>query len=161
MGTVQNASAQHTHNYYTAANGRLCEYSVNKITVFDRFARRNGKRAQDPFCRVGSARIKEESRSAKWLRVLPGGRSDRIQRLASLACISSPSRSSFASVRILGGSLRTGAGSPHSQQHKNNGHPTRDARYFGAGSRGRTGTVSLPTDFESVTSANSIIPAFT
>ncbi len=29
----------------------------------------------------------------------------------------------------------------------------------GAGDRGRTGTVSLPTDFESVTSANSITPA--
>ena len=31
--------------------------------------------------------------------------------------------------------------------------------FVGAGSRGRTDTVSLPTDFESVTSANSIIPA--
>ena len=30
---------------------------------------------------------------------------------------------------------------------------------FGAGSRGRTDTVSLPLDFESSTSANSIIPA--
>ena len=30
---------------------------------------------------------------------------------------------------------------------------------FGAGGRTRTGTVSLPTDFESVTSANSITPA--
>lgn len=30
---------------------------------------------------------------------------------------------------------------------------------FGAGSRGRTDTVSLPPDFESGTSANSIIPA--
>ena len=29
----------------------------------------------------------------------------------------------------------------------------------GAGDRGRTGTVSLPSDFESDTSANSIIPA--
>ena len=31
---------------------------------------------------------------------------------------------------------------------------------FGAGSRGRTDTVSLPPDFESGTSANSIIPAY-
>ena len=31
--------------------------------------------------------------------------------------------------------------------------------YDGAGSRGRTDTVSLPQDFESSTSANSIIPA--
>ena len=31
--------------------------------------------------------------------------------------------------------------------------------FFGAGSRGRTDTVSLPLDFESSTSANSIIPA--
>ena len=31
---------------------------------------------------------------------------------------------------------------------------------FGAGSRGRTDTVSLPLDFESSTSANSIIPAY-
>ena len=30
---------------------------------------------------------------------------------------------------------------------------------YGAGDRGRTGTVSLPPDFESGTSANSIIPA--
>ena len=30
---------------------------------------------------------------------------------------------------------------------------------FGAGDRGRTGTVSLPLDFESSTSANSITPA--
>ncbi len=30
---------------------------------------------------------------------------------------------------------------------------------FGAGGRGRTGTVSLPLDFESSTSANSITPA--
>ena len=30
---------------------------------------------------------------------------------------------------------------------------------FGAGDRGRTGTVSLPSDFESDTSANSITPA--
>ena len=32
--------------------------------------------------------------------------------------------------------------------------------FFGAGSGGRTRTVSLPLDFESSTSANSIIPAF-
>ena len=31
---------------------------------------------------------------------------------------------------------------------------------YGAGDRGRTGTVSLPLDFESSTSANSIIPAY-
>ena len=31
---------------------------------------------------------------------------------------------------------------------------------FGAGGRGRTDTVSLPLDFESSTSANSIIPAY-
>ena len=30
---------------------------------------------------------------------------------------------------------------------------------YGAGDRGRTGTVSLPPDFESGTSANSITPA--
>ena len=41
-------------------------------------------------------------------------------------------------------------------------HPqTRPAQCaaYGAGNRGRTGTVSLPPDFESGTSANSIIPA--
>lgn len=32
-------------------------------------------------------------------------------------------------------------------------------RFHGAGDRGRTGTVSLPSDFESDTSANSITPA--
>ena len=32
--------------------------------------------------------------------------------------------------------------------------------FIGAGSRGRTDTVSLPLDFESSTSANSIIPAY-
>ena len=32
--------------------------------------------------------------------------------------------------------------------------------FFGAGSGGRTRTVSLPLDFESSTSANSIIPAY-
>ena len=32
--------------------------------------------------------------------------------------------------------------------------------FSGAGDRGRTGTVSLPPDFESGTSANSITPAF-
>ena len=32
--------------------------------------------------------------------------------------------------------------------------------FFGAGDRGRTGTVSLPLDFESSTSANSITPAY-
>ena len=39
--------------------------------------------------------------------------------------------------------------------------PTRPAQCaaYGAGNRGRTGTVSLPPDFESGTSANSIIPA--
>ena len=31
--------------------------------------------------------------------------------------------------------------------------------HFGAGDRGRTDTVSLPPDFESGTSANSITPA--
>ncbi len=31
---------------------------------------------------------------------------------------------------------------------------------FGAGDRGRTDTVSLPLDFESSTSANSITPAY-
>lgn len=31
--------------------------------------------------------------------------------------------------------------------------------HHGAGDRGRTGTVSLPLDFESSTSANSITPA--
>ena len=31
--------------------------------------------------------------------------------------------------------------------------------YYGAGGRTRTGTVSLPVDFESTTSANSITPA--
>ena len=32
--------------------------------------------------------------------------------------------------------------------------------FFGAGDRGRTDTVSLPLDFESSTSANSITPAY-
>ena len=32
--------------------------------------------------------------------------------------------------------------------------------FFGAGSRGRTDTVLLPSDFESDASANSTIPAF-
>ena len=31
--------------------------------------------------------------------------------------------------------------------------------YYGAGGRTRTGTVSLPMDFESITSTNSITPA--
>ncbi len=31
---------------------------------------------------------------------------------------------------------------------------------YGAGDRGRTGTVLLPSDFESDTSANSITPAY-
>ena len=35
----------------------------------------------------------------------------------------------------------------------------KECRFFGAGDRGRTGTVSLPLDFESSTSANSITPA--
>ena len=34
------------------------------------------------------------------------------------------------------------------------------AFFLGAGDRGRTDTVSLPLDFESSTSANSITPAF-
>ena len=38
------------------------------------------------------------------------------------------------------------------------GHP-KASFFVGAGSRGRTDTVSLPLDFESSTSANSIIPA--
>lgn len=32
--------------------------------------------------------------------------------------------------------------------------------HYGAGGRTRTGTVSLPVDFESTTSANSITPAY-
>ena len=35
----------------------------------------------------------------------------------------------------------------------------RDLSFFGAGSRGRTDTVLLPSDFESDASANSTIPA--
>ena len=35
----------------------------------------------------------------------------------------------------------------------------RSVSFFGAGDRGRTDTVSLPLDFESSTSANSITPA--
>ena len=38
-------------------------------------------------------------------------------------------------------------------------HPEIAFVKFGAGDRGRTGTVSLPLDFESSTSANSITPA--
>ena len=38
--------------------------------------------------------------------------------------------------------------------------PARASAFSGAGSRGRTDTVSLPLDFESSTSANSIIPAY-
>ena len=41
---------------------------------------------------------------------------------------------------------------------KNPAHIVRD--FFGAGSRGRTDTVSLPQDFESSASANSTIPAY-
>ena len=37
--------------------------------------------------------------------------------------------------------------------------PRSKERGIGAGDRGRTGTVSLPSDFESDTSANSITPA--
>ena len=37
--------------------------------------------------------------------------------------------------------------------------PYKRTEFFGAGDGGRTHTVSLPTDFESVTSANSITPA--
>ena len=36
---------------------------------------------------------------------------------------------------------------------------SRNAKHFGAGSRGRTDTVLLPSDFESDASANSTIPA--
>ena len=36
----------------------------------------------------------------------------------------------------------------------------KNADFFGAGDRGRTDTVSLPLDFESSTSANSITPAY-
>ena len=36
----------------------------------------------------------------------------------------------------------------------------RELLFFGAGSRGRTDTVLLPSDFESDASANSTIPAF-
>ena len=37
--------------------------------------------------------------------------------------------------------------------------PKRLSYFYGAGGRTRTGTVSLPVDFESTTSANSITPA--
>ena len=36
----------------------------------------------------------------------------------------------------------------------------RNLSFFGAGSRGRTDTVLLPSDFESDASANSTIPAY-
>lgn len=55
---------------------------------------------------------------------------------------------------------------PASTRAQNKTHPTKvrcavyiQAQPGGAGDRGRTGTVSLPSDFESDTSANSITPA--
>lgn len=55
---------------------------------------------------------------------------------------------------------------PAPTRAQNKTHPTKvrcavyiQAQPGGAGDRGRTGTVSLPLDFESSTSANSITPA--
>ena len=55
---------------------------------------------------------------------------------------------------------------PAPTRAQNKTHPTKmrcavyiQAQPGGAGDRGRTGTVSLPSDFESDTSANSITPA--
>ncbi len=55
--------------------------------------------------------------------------------------------------------LRCGSPIDHADKTKTNQHKV-DPFLFGAGSRGRTDTVSLPPDFESGTSANSIIPAY-
>ena len=43
---------------------------------------------------------------------------------------------------------------------KRTANPSRGSLSFGAGGRARTGTVSLPVDFESTTSTNSITPAW-
>ena len=43
---------------------------------------------------------------------------------------------------------------------KRTANPRRGSLSFGAGGRARTGTVSLPVDFESTTSTNSITPAW-
>ena len=53
-------------------------------------------------------------------------------------------------ILMIGESVRT--------QIKKQALDTRTC-FHGAGDRGRTGTVSLPSDFESDTSANSITPA--
>ena len=51
-------------------------------------------------------------------------------------------------------------GSPISSILTNKGEAYASPLFVGAGGRGRTDTVSLPLDFESSTSANSITPAF-
>ena len=55
--------------------------------------------------------------------------------------------------------LRRGGSTPHFQKAKREPVQQVQVLFFGAGDRGRTGTVSLPLDFESSTSANSITPA--
>ena len=56
--------------------------------------------------------------------------------------------------------LRRGGSTPSSSLNiKNRTYTISVSSVFGAGDRGRTGTVSLPLDFESSTSANSITPA--
>ena len=49
---------------------------------------------------------------------------------------------------------------PYDRRHQTQRAPMRVPFVFGAGGRGRTDTVSLPLDFESSTSANSITPAY-
>ena len=62
-------------------------------------------------------------------------------------------------------SIRPAAGGRFAKQIKEapikRGHPLGCPLFIGAGGGTRTHTVSLPTDFESVTSTNSITPALT
>ena len=51
-------------------------------------------------------------------------------------------------------------GSASYRHQKREGSTSWNLLFFGAGDRGRTDTVSLPLDFESSTSANSITPAY-
>ena len=67
-------------------------------------------------------------------------------------------RSKNHSPDVFCTSLRTGADLFESHRKQKIGHP-KDDRFFGAGGGTRTHTMSPSTDFESVTSTNSITPA--
>ena len=99
--------------------------------------------------------------------------------LASLAEFSSLLRYAKVAFRLVRGQLSTAAPTPaHCIRHRRRSQMLRfesDQNFYrinkraylsvcpfiyGAGGRTRTGTVSLPVDFESTTSANSITPAW-